>query len=189
LTVFEATWGIVMNRQVALIRGINVGKAKRVAMGDLRAMVEGLGYTDVRTLLNSGNVVYTVPPRSKGNPAARIQEGIASKLGVSARVMVVTAEAVAAVVADNPFHGVADDHSRYMVSFLSDPADLARLTPLTKQDWAPDALALGKQVVYQWCASGILESNVAKAVGKALGDAATARNWATVLKLHELLKA
>ncbi len=177
-----------MNRQVALIRGINVGKAKRVAMGDLRAMVEGLGYTDVHTLLNSGNVVYTVPPRVKGDPAARIQEGIAGKLGVSARVLVVTAEDMSTVIADNPIGDVGDP-SRFLVSFLSDPADLAKLKPLAEQDWAPDALALGKRVVYLWCAKGILESDAAKAVGKALGDAATARNWATVLKLDAMLRA
>ncbi len=52
-------------RQAALLRGVNVGPAKRVAMADLRALVEGLGYTDVRTLLNSGNVVYTAPGRDR----------------------------------------------------------------------------------------------------------------------------
>jgi uncharacterized protein (DUF1697 family) len=53
---------------VALLRGINVGKAKRVAMADLRALLEELGYADVRTLLNSGNVVFTAPRAAKGDP-------------------------------------------------------------------------------------------------------------------------
>ena len=61
------------DRQVALIRGINVGRAKRVAMADLRALVEGLGYRDVDTLLNSGNVVFTVPAGMKGTPSSRIE--------------------------------------------------------------------------------------------------------------------
>jgi len=63
---------------VALIRGINVGKAKRVAMADLRALLEKLGYGDVRTLLNSGNIVYTVPAKLRGDSAARIQKACAS---------------------------------------------------------------------------------------------------------------
>ena len=174
-----------MNRQVALIRGINVGKAKRVAMVDLRALLEELGYGDVRTLLNSGNVVFTVPAKSKGDPAARIQEGIASKLGVSARVLVVTGEELSAAIADNPIPVI--DPSRFLVSFLADPADLARLKVLTQQNWAPDAVALGERVAYQSCANGILESKLAQAVGRLLGEAVTARNWATFLKLHAML--
>ena len=176
-----------MNRQVALIRGINVGRAKRVAMADLRAMVADLGYGDVRTLLNSGNVVYTVPNEAGDAAAARIEDGIARKLGVSAKVVVVSAGELATVVADNPFQGLADDPARFLVSFLSDPADLAKLGPLTRQDWAPDALALGRRVAYLWCAKGVLDSKMAGAVGRLLGDAATTRNWATVTKLHALL--
>lgn len=63
-------------RHVALIRGINVGRAKRVAMADLRALVEDLGYGDVRTLLNSGNVVFTSARRPPAKAAARIEEGL-----------------------------------------------------------------------------------------------------------------
>ena len=74
-------------RMVGLIRGINVGRAKRVAMADLRALVEGLGYGDVRTLLNSGNVVFTAPRTTTARAAARIEEGLATQLGVPARVI------------------------------------------------------------------------------------------------------
>src|SRR5579883_2573086 len=106
-----------MNRQVALIRGINVGRAKRVAMADLRKLVADLGYSDVRTLLNSGNVVYGVPTGAADDAAARIQDGIAGRLGVSARVVVVTASDLANVVADNPFRDIADDPARLLVAF------------------------------------------------------------------------
>ena len=75
---------------VALLRGINVGTAKRVAMADLRGVLTGLGYDDVRTLLNSGNVVFSAPPRS-GDPSKRIEKEIEKKLGVSSRVTVLTA--------------------------------------------------------------------------------------------------
>src|SRR5262245_8002074 len=87
----------VAGMQVALLRGINVGTAKRVAMADLRALVEGLGYGDVRTLLNSGNVVFSVPRTAKGDPAARIEKALAAKLGVSSRILVLRDPGLAAL--------------------------------------------------------------------------------------------
>jgi uncharacterized protein (DUF1697 family) len=174
-------------RHVALIRGINVGRAKRVAMADLRALVEGLGYTDVRTLLNSGNVVFTAPGGASSEAAARLEEGMATRLGVSARVTVLDAAELAAVVAENPLRGVASDPSRLLVAVLRDPADRARLEPLMARAWTPEVLALGPRVAYLWCADGILASRLPEAVGRALGDGVTTRNWATVTKLHTLV--
>jgi uncharacterized protein (DUF1697 family) len=173
-------------RHVALLRGINVGRAKRVAMADLRALIESLGYRDVCTLLNSGNVVFTVPPAAKGDPGARIEKAMPARLGLTARVIVLTAAELAAVVNANPFAKIADNPSRYMVAFLADPIDGKLLVPLTKQDWKPDALALGPRAAYIWCANGLLESRAVEAVGRVLKDAVTVRNWATVEKLHAL---
>lgn len=177
----------VSGRQAALLRGINVGRAKRVAMADLRSLVEGLGYTDVRTLLNSGNVVYTAPHEAPGDAAARIEEALVAKLGVSSRVTVLTAEEVAAVVADNPLVDVGTDPSRLLVTVLTDPAGRSALEPLAREDWAPEVLALGTRVAYLWCPEGLLASRLPEAVGRVLGDRATTRNWATMLKLHALL--
>jgi uncharacterized protein (DUF1697 family) len=176
----------IAGAHVALLRGINVGKAKRVAMADLRALVAGLGYRDVRTLLNSGNVVFTVPRGARGDPAARIEQAIAKKIGVSSRVTVLTAAELATVVRENPLGKVAKDPSRLLVTVLTNPKDRAKLAPLAKQDWAPEALAIGKRVAYLWCPRGQLESPVAKAVFQLLGDAVTTRNWATITKLHVL---
>ena len=136
---------------VALIRGINVGHAKRVAMADLRALVEGLGYGDVRTLLNSGNVLFTALGVAPGDAAAHIERALEERLGVSARVTVLSAAELAAAVADNPLLEVADNPSRLMVAVLANPADRTRLEPLLAQDWAPEALALGARVAYLWC--------------------------------------
>lgn len=174
-------------KHVALLRGINVGRAKRVSMTDLKALVEGLGYRDVRTLLNSGNVVFStgVAPRTA---AARIEQALTAETGVTARVTVFTANEIATAVDENPLLEVADHPSRLLITFLRDPADRARIAPLMKQKWGADVIALGTRVVYVWCASGILESSLTAAVAKALGDAGTARNWATVLKLDALTR-
>jgi uncharacterized protein (DUF1697 family) len=175
----------VDGRYVALLRGINVGRAKRVSMADLRALFADLGYGDVRTLLNSGNVVFSGPGAAPG-AAARIEAALAQRLGVSARVTVLTAAELATIVAGNALLAVAGDHSRLLVAVLADRADRARLEPLTEQDWAPEALALGVRVAYMWCPDGVLASRLSAAVGRLLGDAVTARNWATVTKLHAL---
>ena len=176
-----------MRRHAALIRGINVGRAKRVAMADLRALVGDLGYGDVRTLLNSGNVVFSVPGSARSNPAARIEKGMTERLGISARVTVLTVEELAAVVADNPLGKVAHDPSRLFVTVLFDTADRKRLLPLARQEWTPDVLAVGARAAYLWCPKGMMDSRLVAAVNRLLGDAATTRNWATMTKLHALV--
>ena len=176
-------------KRVALLRGINVGRAKRIAMGDLRALVQSLGYSDVRTLLNSGNVVFTVPSAIRGEPAARIEIAIAQRLGVSSRVTVLTAVELATAIADNPLLDIARDPSRLLVGVLRNAADRARLEPLTKRDWAPDEFAIGRRVAYLWCPNGMIQSRLAESVNRALGDAVTTRNWATMVKLKALVEA
>jgi uncharacterized protein (DUF1697 family) len=172
---------------VALIRGINVGRANRVAMADLRALLADLGYRDVRTLLNSGNAAFSAPGKRAASVAARIQTALGARLGVDARVVAVTAPDLIAAVAENPLAALADDPARLLVAFLADPSDRARLLPLAELDWAPEAMALGTRVAYLWCPKGVAASRVSRAVKQALGDAATARNWATVLKLVTLV--
>ena len=172
-------------RQVALIRGVNVGRAKRVAMADLRALVEELGCSEVRTLLNSGNVVFgTRAPAAK--VAARIEKALVAQLGVTARVTVLTAAELAVAVEQNPLLDVADDPSRLLVAVLKDPADRIRLKGLTNESWAPEAVAVGKRVAYLWCPAGVLASRLPEAVGRALGDRVTTRNWSTITKLHAM---
>lgn len=177
----------MVGTHVALIRGINVGRAKRVAMADLIAIVGDLGYSEVHSLLNSGNVVFTSAGETDGaSAAARIEEALADRLGISAAVTVLSATELNAVVAGNPLVGIAVNPSRLIVVFLFDPQDLQRLEPLAQQDWAPEAVALGVQVAYLWCPQGVLASRVLDAVGRVLGEALTTRNWRTVTKLHKL---
>ncbi len=174
------------DRLVALLRGINVGRAKRVAMADLRQLVEGLGCRDVRTLLNSGNVVFSSPRLAPAEAAARIEKGLATRLGVSSRVTVLTAAEFARVVADNPLGRGVENPSRFLVAFLRDPASRRKLAPLEQQDWGGELLAVGKHAAYLWCPEGVIAGRLFEVVNGALGDAVTTRNWATVLKLHAL---
>jgi uncharacterized protein (DUF1697 family) len=180
------------SRHIALLRGINVGRAKRIAMADLRALMEGLGFLQVRTLLNSGNVVFDVPDdlpasRRKDIPR-RIESAMTENLGVSARVLVITAAELDAIIAANPLLDVATDPARLLVAVMSADLERARLAPLAQGDWGADRCAVGEGAVYLWCGRGILDSDLAKAFFRVPGEGMTSRNWSTMLKLQALVR-
>jgi uncharacterized protein (DUF1697 family) len=169
---------------VALLRGINVGKAKRIAMAELRALVESLGHGEVRTLLNSGNVVFKARAGTEASHGKALSAAIEKKFGFSVAVVVVSAPELGAIIKASPRE--ASDPARYLVAFAPDAATLGKAKPLLKQSWAPDSLALGKRAAYAWCASGIADSKLLLALSRATDNQVTARNWATVLKLQEM---
>jgi len=173
---------------VALLRGINVGKARRVGMAELRALCESLGYGNVQTLLNSGNIVFSAP-RADPGAAARIEKEIASQLGVQARVLVLTASELDTIVAENPLPECDASPSRFLVTVLAHEVDRSRLEQLTAQSWGAERLSLGSRALYAWCANGINESGAMIALGKVLGSAGTSRNWATIKKLQALMQS
>jgi uncharacterized protein (DUF1697 family) len=173
---------------VALLRGVNVGTAKRVAMGDLRSLMSGLGFTDVRTLLNSGNIIFGAPVRA-GDQSKRIARAIEETLGIFSRVTVLSAAELDVAVRGNSLLKVATHPSRLLVGVLATRDDRARLEPLTRRRWRTERLALGERVCYLWCPDGVAKSRLMEAVEDTVGDAITARNWGTMQKLHGLMQA
>lgn len=178
-----------MPRFVALFRGINVGKAKRIAMVDLRALLTSMGYDNVQTLLNSGNAVFDSTGTASHKHATRIQTAVAESLGVDCLVVVKSARDMAQVVADNPLAGQPLDPSRLLVALTPDSDALATLAPLGHSDWGHEKLHIGQHAAYVWCADGILQSKAAVALMKGLADNGTTRNWATVEKIHAMLQS
>jgi uncharacterized protein (DUF1697 family) len=176
-----------MPRYVALFRGINVGKAKRIAMGDLRALLDKLGYADVATLLNSGNAVFTGNAEPVATHAARIREAVRRKLGVDALVIVKSAKDVAAIITGNAIGKHATDDSKLLVAMTNAAGGLTKVRELARETWGAEKLHVGRHAAYLWCANGILESKVAVALLKGLGETGTTRNWATLNKIHALL--
>ncbi len=178
----------MIDRRAALIRGINnIGSAKRIAMADLRRVFERLGHGDVHTVLNSGNVAFTVGKRRGSESAARIEKAIANQCGVSTRVTVLKQKELKSAVGKNPFASVGHDPSRLLLMAFRDPGAVARVRPLLKERWAPEALALEGRVGYLWCANGVADSRLWPAIGRVVGDAGTARNIATMTKLLALV--
>jgi uncharacterized protein (DUF1697 family) len=173
-----------MTTCIALLRGVNVGRAKRLAMADLRELAEELGHTNVRTLLSSGNVIFDARRVNVGKMAQAIEVAIEEKCGFSASVVVLTAADLAAVILESPLQAAATDLSRYLVAFVSSTTSLAKAKPLLAESWAPETLAIGTRAAYIWCANGIIESKLLQAFGRATGGVATTRNWSTTLKLQ-----
>ena len=176
-----------MPRYVALFRGINVGKAKRIAMADLRTLLGKLGYADVQTLLNSGNAVFTGASEAATKHADRIRQAVLKKTGVDALVIVKSARDMAGVIAGNELDKIAGDHSRLLVALTNESKALASVKALALAEWGDERIHVGKHAAYLWCANGILESKAVGALLKGLDGAGTTRNWATINKIHALM--
>ena len=169
-----------MERQIVLLRGINLGPRNRIAMPELRDALSEAGYAAVRTYVQSGNIVL----ESDEPPAAleqAVEALIAERFGLEVAVVVRTRDELAEVVERNPLADVATDPKRYQVSFLAEALDPERVAKLNEAATEPERLvALGREL-YAWHPNGIGRSKLgAKLGGTGLGVTATARNWKTV---------
>ena len=124
---------------IALVRGINVGKNNRVPMATLRSLLDDLGYTDVRTHLNSGNAVFTVSGRQQpATVAKKIEAALLDETGLTLRVVVrERRKELADVVAKNPFAKEATDPARFLVAFLAEPVPRRGCVTSTPSRWLP----------------------------------------------------
>jgi uncharacterized protein (DUF1697 family) len=172
-----------MARLVALLRGINLGSKRRVAMADLRELLADLGYEDVRTVLQSGNVVFT---GTKAKAQATLERALHDRYGFKVDVVLRTMSELHAVVDADPLKDEATDLTRYFVTFLPAKPDAAALAKLQEQDFAPDKLAAGDRELYAWCPEGMQNSKLMRTLVKpGLAETATTRNMSTVKKLLE----
>jgi uncharacterized protein (DUF1697 family) len=169
---------------VGLLRGVNVGRARRIAMSELRDLFDQLGYHDVRTLLNSGNVIFRAAGRRTEKMTAAIEAAIAKRFGFDTHVVVLAADDLAAIAAENTLAKARRDPSRLLVGFFGSAAALTNVRPLLEASWGRESVAVGSRAVYLWCADGIIESPLMQAFTRATGNSVTTRNWATVLKLQ-----
>jgi uncharacterized protein (DUF1697 family) len=171
---------------IALLRGVNLGANRRMVMADLRAWLTELGYTDVRTLVQSGNVVFGAPDSATVVTRAlakRIEEGA----GFAVECVVRTPAQLRRVVEGNPFEA---DNRKLAVAFLAAPLARDRLADVDEDLLAPErfAVARGRTEIYLWYANGMARSKLGGMVlpDRRLGVSATVRNWNTVTKLLEM---
>jgi uncharacterized protein (DUF1697 family) len=174
------------NRYVLLLRGINVNPSTRVAMADLRELVSELGYTDVKTILQSGNVILS----SASEPSAsKLDAAIFAKTGVKSRVVVLPLSTVSAIAQANPLLDVSDDLSKMVITFFDSDIDPAAIERPTDEELAPERLVITKNAMYQWCPEGILGSKLKPAWWKQFGPLATSRNVRTVNRILDAATA
>jgi uncharacterized protein (DUF1697 family) len=155
-----------------------------LAMADLRADVEALGYTQVRTLLNSGNVIFSGPPGAGAIAETAIAAAL-DKRGVRTRVFVLQADELRAILAAHPFPAIATDPARLLIAVFAENKIPASVAAVAASEWGSERCAIVPRAAYLWCANGILESPLLKAFNRAAGDGATTRNWSTMAKLAE----
>jgi uncharacterized protein (DUF1697 family) len=172
-----------MARQIALLRGINVGGHRKVAMAPLREVFAGLGMTEIKTYVNSGNVVFSGPKTTAG----KLEQAIEAEFGFGVEVVVRTRDELADVAAANPLADVATNDARYLVLFGSGTIDPAKVADLDVEALKPDVFTIRGREAYLWLPDGVHSSKLARAMNdKRLGVTVTGRNWRTVEKLLAL---
>lgn len=169
---------------VALLRGINLGSRNRIAMADLRELVEKLGGDDVRTYLQSGNAVF----RSRETPAkleAALERAIKRALGLDVTALVRTKKQLLKIVEGNPFPKAAP--KTVHVALLATKPKAPGARKLRGGSFDPDELEIAGREVYLHCPKGYGSTKLSNAfLEKQLGVAATTRNWRTMTSLAEL---
>lgn len=179
-----------MTTYIALLRGINVGGHKLVAMADLRDLLTQLGLSDVRTLLQSGNLVFRGTARTSAQLKRLLETGVEKRLGLRTDFFVRSAEDWNAVIARNPFRQEAeDDPSHLVVLFLKEAPIVGTVEALQAAITGPEVVRAHGRHAYIVYPNGIGRSRLTTAlIEKTLGTRGTARNWNTVQKLGALAR-
>jgi uncharacterized protein (DUF1697 family) len=173
-----------MARQIALLRGINLGSRNRVSMPDLRAALEEAGFDDVETLVQSGNIVLTTSKK----PATVEREigKVVAGLGVDCAVVVRTRDELADAISRNPIPEGVEKPKLLQVTFFSGEPPADAVETLLAQDFGDERVEVSGREAYAWHPNGIQKSKLARELGRSLRPEGTARNWNTVTKLLEL---
>ncbi|MDH5638603.1 MAG: DUF1697 domain-containing protein [Nitrospinota bacterium] len=177
-----------MNIWIALFRGINVGGASILPMRDLASICQKLGFTEVRTYIQSGNVVFHSPEGLAPHLTKRIGAAVMKSHGFKPNVILISLDELEKAASSNPFPEAEKDpkslHFFFLAELPSNP-DMERLEQVKSDS---EAFVLRGQVFYLHAPDGIGRSKLAAKAEKLIGVAATARNWRTVRKVLQIAK-
>lgn len=176
-----------MARYVCLLRGVNVSGQRKIKMTELRELCESLGYTDVETYVQSGNVVLG-SRKARSELGRTLEKAIGERFGhEGVDVLVWTGEELAKLIEDNPFLARGCDASKLHVTFLAEDFKPAALKAIPAEDFLPDEFAPGSKAIYVHCPNGYGRTKLNNAFfERKLKLPATTRNWRTVTQLCEL---
>ena len=178
-----------MKTTIALLRGINVGGRNKLPMAELRSLLSALGLHDVKTYIQSGNVVFRGQVADSQALSAQISAAIDESFGFTPQVLLIEADEFQQAIAANPFpEGEAEPKTLHLYFLAEEPAEpnLDALNGVRKQS---EQFQLIDTVFYLHAPDGIGRSKLAERVERALGVPATARNWRSVCKIWELAES
>ena len=174
---------------IALLRGINVGGKHKLPMSDLKALLEQCGCVDVRTYIQSGNVILSSPTRDRTALEKQITAAIAKRHGFAPRVLLLTCAEFEKAAAANPFPQAAENPTTLHLVFLDAPPKNPDFKSLEALRSGNEAFALKGKVFYLHTPDGLGQSKLAERAGRFLGvESGTARNWRTVTTLLRMAK-
>jgi uncharacterized protein (DUF1697 family) len=174
---------------LALLRGVNVGGKNKLPMKDLVDICIEAGCKNVRTFIQSGNVIFSASPRSRARLPGKIAALIAERFGYRTPVILRTLEQLTAVVANNPFLEQGGSEDALYVMFLADFPHSEVVAGLDPERSPGDAFLVRGQEIFLKLSNGAADSKLTNIYfDKKLGTISTARNWRTVTKLLELMK-
>jgi uncharacterized protein (DUF1697 family) len=178
-----------MATYIAILRGINVTGHNIIRMQDLRVSFEELGFQQVKTYVQSGNVIFAA--RKNSNLSVKIEKKILADFGFKVSALVNTPAEMAQVIRDNPFRRLASiDVSRLYVTFLSTPAPPTARDVLKGMTTEPERFHVGRREIYLYCPIGYGKTKLSNtAIEKKLGVVATTRNWRSVNALLALAQS
>ena len=173
-------------KYVAFLRGINVGGHNKIKMVTLREMFAALGYKNVKTYINSGNVIFETIEADDNALAAKVEQAIQAEFSLNIKVMVRTISEIKGIIKNNPFDGQFTNDKDLHVLFLDEelPEDKRQL--LLSNNNENEQFAVRNREIFCLLRVGVLDSLLGKDyIGKKLKTPATARNWRTVNKIAE----
>lgn len=176
-----------MTTHVALLRGINIGKNKRIAMEDLRTMFADLGHRDISTYIASGNVLFEADRKPSPKLAATISAAIEDTFGFEVAVVVLDRAELAAIATESPFANRASDPKHVIVTVLAAPPDPGVIDSLDRSSYLPEQFAVVERSIHIHTPNGQAGMQLHNAFWEKLtGTTATTRNWRTMTKLLEM---
>ena len=175
---------------LALLRGINVGGKNKLPMTDLREMFVAVGCREVRTYIQSGNVIFQADADVLASLPSAVAALIAERTGYRVPVVIRSAEQLAAVIHDNPVRAVGAAEETLHVLFLADRPSAAGIAALDPDRCPPDAFVVQGQEIYLRLPNGMARTKLTNDYfDSRLSTVSTARNWRTVTTLLDLMKA
>jgi uncharacterized protein (DUF1697 family) len=175
--------------QLALLRGINVGGKNKLPMRELVGLFEEAGCANVRSFIQSGNIIFTASSTASARLAITITAKISERFGYKIPVVLRTAQQLRDVVSNNPFLQAGSSADILHVMFLADRPDAEKIAALDPNRSSPDAFAVRGREIYLQLPGGMGNSKLSNAwFDSKLSTTSTARNWRTVLKLLEMME-